>query len=75
MSEQIKKGIIKINPVRFNPIILYACGEKYEWNKKVENIISIDVTPRQQKYALNNTGSEVEFYINKKDFGVIIINK
>lgn len=73
---ETKKGIIKINPVRFHPVILYACGETFEWrNKKLENIISIDIAPRQRKYALDNMGCEVEFTINKKDYAIISIPK
>lgn len=69
---EIKKGIIKINPFRFHPVILYACGEKvFKWNKLVDNIISIEVTPKHRKYALDNMGHEVEFTINKKDQAII----
>jgi hypothetical protein len=55
-----RKGIIKINPYRFQPVVV------------TEDHPETDVCIKQKDFAYNNINSEVEFYIDKNDYAVII---
>jgi hypothetical protein len=55
-----RKGIIKINPYRFQPVVV------------TEDHPETDVCIKQKDFDYNNINSEVEFYIDKNDYAVII---
>jgi hypothetical protein len=54
-----KKGIIKINPNRFQPVIV------------TEDQLATDVCIKQIDFAYNNINMEVEFYIDENDYAII----
>ena len=54
-----KKGIIKINPYRFQPVVV------------TEDHLATDVCTKQKDFAYNNINMEVEFYIDKNDYAII----
>jgi len=56
---KIRKGIIKINPYRFQPVIV------------TDNHPATDVCIKQKDFAYNNINLEVEFYIAKNDYAII----
>jgi hypothetical protein len=56
---KIKKGIIKINPHRFQPVIV------------TDNHPATDVCIKQKDFAYNNINLEVEFYIVKNNYAII----
>lgn len=68
---ELKNGVIKVNSHRFQPVIVYALGSEWKWNKEVDNILLCDVVEKQKGFAYDNLGKEVEFYIDKKDCGII----
>jgi hypothetical protein len=63
-------GIIKINPWRFTPVVVYSLGDKSSWGEIVENIVSDEITIRQQKMGFDNIGASVIFEI-KNGWAVI----
>ena len=56
---KIRKGIIKINPNRFQPVIV------------TEEHRTTDVCIKQKDFAYNNINMEVEFYIDENDYAII----
>ena len=62
-----QKGIIKINPYRFYPVV-------------VSEHCSTEICKEQKDFAFNNINLEVEFYVktttkkDKKDYAIIIMN-
>ena len=59
---KIRKGIIKINPYRFQPVIV------------TDDHPTTDVCIQQRDFARDNINLEVEFYIDKKDYAIIIMD-
>lgn len=57
-----RKGIIKISPYRFQPVVV------------TEDHPTTDVSIKQEDFAYNNINLEVEFYIDKNDYAVIKTN-
>ena len=56
---KIRKGIIKINPKRFQPVIV------------TEDHPTTDVCIKQIDFTYNNINMEVEFYIDENDYAII----
>ena len=56
---KIRKGIIKINPNKFQPVVV------------TEDQLATDVCIKQKDFAYNNINLEVEFYIDKNDYAII----
>ena len=56
---KIRKGIIKINPYIFQPVVV------------TEDQLSTDVCTKQKDFAYNNINKKVEFYIDKNDYAII----
>ena len=56
---KIRKGIIKINPNKFQPVVV------------TEDQLATDVCIKQKDFAYNNINLEVEFYIYKNDYAII----
>jgi hypothetical protein len=67
----IRKGIIKINPYKFQPMIRYVDGKKYSWSNLIDNVLVADIHPKHHKFAYDNMNKEVEFTIDNKDFALI----
>ena len=56
---KIRKGIIKINPYRFQPVIV------------TDDYPTTEVCIKQRDFAYNNINLEVKFYVDKKDYAII----
>jgi hypothetical protein len=54
-----RKGIIKISPYRFQPVVV------------TEDHPATDVCIKQKDFAYNNINMEVEFYIDENDYAII----
>jgi hypothetical protein len=70
----MRKGIIKINPQRFCPVIIWQNG-RLDWagtKREKPSTTSFEITPSQQKWAVNNVNKEFIFEFDNKDYAKII---
>lgn len=70
----MRSGIIKINPNRFCPVVVWKNG-RFDWGgtkREKPSTTSFEISPSQQNWAFKNINKEVNFEFDKEDYAKII---